>query len=208
MTCIRGAAATEYLTTVGGALVIGYGLYHFATTAKAKVSAQGNALAGVEETLPSGTAAASKAGAIVAGLPDIPGTEGLNAERARSSGSDPNFAQRAHDVLSPNNGTGEQLNAPDPNRVPPVRMRIESADVRRQLAHDTGGVTEGEYVIIPNDRRHGEITTQTLNDQGYYRNVPDNASPEFRQGVRAVGIQTGLDAVRNIVESGKAPEQH
>lgn len=36
MACIRGAAAVEYLTTVGGALVVGYGLYHFTT--------QGNAL--------------------------------------------------------------------------------------------------------------------------------------------------------------------
>jgi len=57
--CIRGAAATEYLTTVGGALVIGYGLYHFATKAKAKITSQGDALGGIEATLPKGGGADS-----------------------------------------------------------------------------------------------------------------------------------------------------
>jgi|GEM_PF-6252486 len=52
--CIRGAAAVEYLTAVGAALTIGYGLYHFATQGKAKANAQGGALVGLEDTLPSG----------------------------------------------------------------------------------------------------------------------------------------------------------
>jgi len=52
--CIRGAAAVEYLTTVGGALVIAYGLYHFAGKAKEKIRSQGDALGNVESTLPKG----------------------------------------------------------------------------------------------------------------------------------------------------------
>lgn len=62
--CIRGAAAVEYLTTVGGALVIGYGLYHFSGKAKAKITNQGNALENIEATLPKGGGADSTGGLV------------------------------------------------------------------------------------------------------------------------------------------------
>jgi len=52
LTCLRGAAAVEYLTTVGGALVISYGLYYFSGKAKQKITAQGDAITNVESTLP------------------------------------------------------------------------------------------------------------------------------------------------------------
>lgn len=185
--CTSGAAAVEYLTTVGGALVIGWGLYAFATQAKSKVTAQGNALSQVEDTVPTGSNNAGQGRTLLAGVPNIPGLGGVDT----SNMTDEEFRQHAHQTLqqlSPPNPTGTTIGAPDPNNPGGVRVRIENENVRRQTARDTRGVIVGDEVIMRNDRATAQRATQSLNDQGYPIIPSDNATDDFRHGVRDISV--------------------
>lgn len=198
MACIRGAAAVEYLTTVGGALVIGYGLYHFATQAKAKVTTQGNALSGVEETVPGGPG--KQDNVLIAGMPSIPGlggpdTSGMTPEQLRQ-----HMQQTLRNIPQANpNPTGQTISAPDPKNPGGVRIQVDNENSRRQVARDGRGVIVGNEVILPNDRAAAHRATQSLNNMGLMIRPSENATPEFQQGVRDVSVRGIQNAVGTLL---------